>query len=229
MAKIKLSAIVSEMRGKLNGSVFAKNRGGAYVRTKVTPVNPSTAAQTTVRAALTSFSQAWRNLTQAQRDAWNGAVSNFTGTDIFGDIKTPSGINLYNKLNLNLANISEPSLLVPPTPGTVGYLSDLVLSIADGANTMTLAATLNDLTAGQKIVVEATEQLSAGIENANSKFAKIAVLAGTSTSPFNLYAAYEAKFGAPVAGKKIFVRVKAVEIASGVSGLPTSASAIVVA
>ena len=229
MAKIKLSAIVSEMRGKLNGSVFAKNRGGAYVRTKVTPVNPSTAAQTAVRAALTSFSQAWRNLTQAQRDAWNGAVANFTGTDIFGDIKTPSGINLYNKLNLNLSNIGEAAISAPPTPGAVGYLSDLVLTIDDSANTMSLAFTPNGMSAGQKLVVEATPQLSAGIENANSKYAKIGVFDGDDASPLDLQAIYTAKFGAPVAGKKIFVRVKAVEIASGVSGLATSTSAVVVA
>ena len=63
MAKIKLSAIVSEMRGKLNGSVFSKNRGGAYIRTKVTPVNPQSLAQGLVRATLTNLSQAWRGLT----------------------------------------------------------------------------------------------------------------------------------------------------------------------
>ena len=42
MAKILTTAIVADIRNKLNGSVFSKNRYGAYVRTKVTPVNPQT-------------------------------------------------------------------------------------------------------------------------------------------------------------------------------------------
>ena len=42
MAKIKMTAIVADMRNKLNGSVFSRNRGGAYIRTKVTPINPQT-------------------------------------------------------------------------------------------------------------------------------------------------------------------------------------------
>ena len=45
MAKVLFSALISDMRNKLNGSVFAKNRGGSYLRTKVTPVNPQTVAQ----------------------------------------------------------------------------------------------------------------------------------------------------------------------------------------
>ena len=119
MAKVKFSALISEMRNKLNGSVFSRNRAGAYLRTKVTPINPRTSLQNAVRELLTSLSQNWRNLTEAQRDAWNAAVHNFQKTDIFGDMKTPSGINLYTKLNLNLANAGLILIDVPPLPSEV--------------------------------------------------------------------------------------------------------------
>ena len=49
MAKILMTAIVADIRNKLNGSVFSKNRYGAYVRTKVTPVNPQSTAQQNTR------------------------------------------------------------------------------------------------------------------------------------------------------------------------------------
>ena len=97
--KIKFGAIVVDGRGKIGGHVASKNRGGAYLRTKVTPTNPQTTFQSAVRNRLTAFSQGWRGLTQAQRDAWNAAVSNFSKTDVFGDIKQPTGLNLYVKLN----------------------------------------------------------------------------------------------------------------------------------
>lgn len=229
MAKIKLSAIVSEMRGRLNGSVFSKNRGGAYVRTKVTPVNPQTLAQGNVRAALTNLSQSWKNLTEAQRLAWNSAVSQFTGTDIFGDIKTPSGINLFNKLNLNLAAISVAPISTPPLAVSVGYFDSLSVAAAAGAGT--IAATFSTVgeSADQTVIVEATPCVSAGKAFVKSEFRQIGTFAGTATSPQALGSMWSAKFGSLVAGQKVFIRLKFVDKNTGVAGQFTSASAVVAA
>lgn len=229
MAKIKLSGIVSEMRGKLNGSVFSKNRGGAYMRTKVTPVNPQSLAQGLVRSTLTNLSQAWRGLTDAQRASWNGAVSGFTGTDIFGDVKTPSGINLYNKLNLNLASIGVAPISAPPSAVSVGYVSDLDLAADASANTIAATFTAIGGTVGQTVVVEATAGVSAGKNFVKSEFRKIGTFAGNATSPQAIGAMYVARFGAMTAGKKVFVRLKFIDNATGVAGQYTSASTIVVA
>lgn len=229
MAKIKLSAIVSEMRGKLNGSVFSKNRGGAYIRTKVTPVNPQTLAQGNVRATLTNLSQAWRGLTEAQRLAWASAVSGFTSTDIFGDIKTPSGINLYNKLNLNLAAIGEAPINTPPVAVSVGYVDSLTVTAAAGAGTLSAAFTTVGESADQTVIVEATPCMSAGKSFVKSEFRQIGTFAGDATTPQALGAMYVAKFGSMVAGQKLFVRLKFVDKNTGVAGQYTSASDIVAA
>jgi hypothetical protein len=212
MAKIKLSAVVSEMRGKLNGSVFSKNRGGAYLRTKVTPVNPQTIAQGNVRARLTTFSQAWRSLTAAQIQAWNAAVSNFVGTDIFGDIKTPSGINLYNKLNLNLAAAGQTAISNPPLPVGVGYVS--ALSLAADASASTIAATFTAVggSAGQTVIVQATKGVSAGKNFVKSEYRQISTFSGSATSPQAIGAAYVTKFGTMTTGQKIFVRLAFVDL-----------------
>jgi len=229
MAKIKLSAVVSEVRGKLNGSVFSKNRGGAYMRTKVTPVNPQTAAQMAVRSALTNLSQSWRGLTVAQRLAWNGAVSNFTGTDIFGDIKTPSGINLYQKLNLNLNAIGEAPIATPPVAVSVGFVSSLTITPAAGAGTCGCAFTTVGESADQTVIVEATPCLSAGKDFVKSEYRQIGTFAGDAPTPQAIGAMITAKFGAMTAGQKIFVRLKFVDKNTGVSGQYSSASAIVAA
>lgn len=229
MAKLKLSAIVSEMRGKLNGSVFSKNRGGAYIRTKVTPVNPQTIAQGAVRAALTNLSQAWRGLTEAQRAAWNSAVSNFTGTDIFGDIKTPSGINLYNKLNLNLNAIGVAPINTPPAAVSVGFFDSLSIAADASAGTVDATFTAVGATAGQTVIVEATPCVSAGKSFVKSEFRQVGTFAGNAASPQALGAMIVAKFGAMTQGQKLFVRLKFVDNTTGVSGQYTSASTIVVA
>lgn len=229
MAKIKLSAVVSEMRGKLNGSVFSKNRGGAYLRTKVTPVNPQTISQGNVRARLTTFSQAWRSLTAAQITAWNNAVSNFTGTDIFGDIKTPSGINLYNKLNLNLAAAGQSPINNPPLPVGVGYFSELTVSAQASIDELLADFTALGASAGQTIIVQATKGVSPGKNFVKSEYRQITTLAGTTASPVDIGAAYVLKFGSMIEGQKVFIRCAFVDNTTGVSGQYTSANTVVLA
>jgi hypothetical protein len=46
--KMKFGAIVTEGRGKIGGHVASKNKSGAYLRTKVTPVNRQSVAQSNV-------------------------------------------------------------------------------------------------------------------------------------------------------------------------------------
>ena len=113
---MKFGAIVTDGRGKIGGHVASKNRGGAYLRTKVTPVNGQTTAQTSIRNRFTNLSQGWRGLTADERNAWNAAVADYARTDIFGDLHQPTGFNLYQRLNNNLVTIGEASISTPPLP-----------------------------------------------------------------------------------------------------------------
>ena len=54
--KIKYSALVMGVSGKLNGSVGATNKGGAYLRNKGVVSNPNTPAQAAVRSRFGSLS-----------------------------------------------------------------------------------------------------------------------------------------------------------------------------
>lgn len=94
MSKIKWGAIVVDGRGKLGGHVFTKTKSGATMRTKVTPVNPQTAAQASARSRLGGNSQAWAGLTEDQRSSWNALASETSKTNIFGDQYFPSGKKL---------------------------------------------------------------------------------------------------------------------------------------
>lgn len=228
-AKVQYGEMIADMRGKINGSVHSRNRAGAYMRNKVTPVNPQTVYQTAVRNRLTGRAQAWRGISQIARDAWNAAVSNFQKTNIFGQLRTPSGINLYNRLNMNLLNIGEAVILEPPLPSSVESLSSVSVVADDSANSVTVTFA-PPITAASKIILEATEPLSPGISFAKSQFRQIAVLDSTNTSPYVASANYTAKFGAtPVEGSKIFIRLTVVDVASGIAGIPLSASTITVA
>jgi hypothetical protein len=203
MAKVKFSALISEMRNKLNGSVFSKNRAGNYLRNKVTPVNPQTAFQTAVRAVLTAASQSWRALSEAQRLAWNSAVANFQGTDIFGDVKTPSGINLYNKLYINASTIGFPPSTTPPALVSSPAVPDAFVNTTAPNTVIVDSATLAAVPAGVSLVLSMTPSVSAGKNFLKGKSRIIVAIGSTNTFPYDASAAYAAKFGPIVAGEKI--------------------------
>ena len=227
MAKVKFSALISEMRNKLNGSVFSKNRAGNYLRNKVTPVNPQTTYQTAVRAVLTAASQAWRALTEAQRLAWNTAVSNFTGTDIFGDVKTPSGINLQNKLYINATTIGGTPLTTPPSPGVSVDVPDFAVNIDGGIQAYNISSNLATVPAGEKWVIKSTENVSPGINFFKNKYRIIAVLNGGTALPYAAIADYTAKFGPVITNQKIATEIVAISTTTFIQGPAARATNVV--
>lgn len=227
MAKVLFTAVVADMRNKLNGSVFSKNRGGSYVRTKVTPVNPQTDAQQSVRGRFGAFAAAWRGLTEAERQSWIDAAPSFPVTDIFGSSKILSGSQLYSKLNLNLAQAGQTEITTAPTPADIPSLIGLSLSATDTPG-LTFDADLQDVPAGFSAVVFATPNYGAGISFVKNKFRFITALAAAAAmDPANILAAYQAVFGNPIAGQKISIRVFLVSNTTGQAGVPFSATAIV--
>ncbi len=226
MAKVKFTAVVADMRNKLNGSVFSKNRSGAYVRTKVTPVNRQTSYQTTVRNRLGTYAQGFRGLTQTQIAAWNAAVDNFKSTDIFGDIKSPSGINLYVKLNANITRAGGTAIATPPLPVAVTPLTVLsaVADASDGSVVVTFAPT--PVPAGFALVISMTKQLSPGKTFTGGQFVDIVVIAAAGTSPSTTTTNYTGRFGTIVVGQKIGVQIQLVNITTGQAGVPLRATCI---
>jgi hypothetical protein len=227
--KIKFGSFVTEGRGKIGGHVASKNRSCAYLRTKVTPVNAQTSAQMSIRNRFTEFAQGWRSLTEEQRAAWIGAVSDYLKTNVFGDSVKPTGSTLYQRLNNNLSIIGVAAILVPPLPAAVGVVTVVSLAVAAGAGTMSLVLE-GAVPADTKVKVWATAPQSAGKSFVKSEFRLISILAAAAATPVNLKAAYEAKFGSVgLAGQKVFVKVVAVNSTTGQEGTPSQVSGIVAA
>ena len=84
------------------------------MRTKVTPANPRSVLQQANRATLGALSSQWAELTESERKEWNAAVNDWEKTNIFGDLKAPSGQNLFISLNKNLISVGATQINVPP-------------------------------------------------------------------------------------------------------------------
>jgi hypothetical protein len=227
--KMKWGALVVAGRGKIGGHVASINRAGSYLRTKVSPVNPQSTAQLKIRNRFTVYSQAWSGLTQAQRDAWNAAVSDFSGTNVFGDVVNPTGFNLYQKLNNNLVTCGAAAITSPPLPSSVGEVVTESITTAAGAASMSLALG-GAVPAGTYVKVFATAPQSAGKSFVKSQYRLIAILDPAEATPYDLAAEYIAKFGSVGAeGQKIFIKTTAINGTTGQAGTPSEVSGIVAA
>ena len=215
--KVKWGALIVDGRNKIGGHVASKNRAGAYLRTKVTPVNPQSVSQIGVRNMLSYLSRQWQALEEDERESFNCAVEQYKATDIFGDIKIPSGFNLYMKLNLNLLGAGLAEISTAPLLGNIELIHSLTPSVVS-ATSISLAYTGNGLSAASVVVVEATPGVSPGQKFLKNKFRKIGVFNGEAASPYNATSDYVDKFGAvPGAGFRIGFRMKCVDVSSGVA------------
>lgn len=226
MAKVLFGDGIVGLSGSTGATTYARNRYGYYRRNKVIPVNPSTPAQQSSRAILAAFSQQWRILTQAQRDAWEGAVENFLGTDVLANVKRLSGSVLYTRLNSVLVSIGQPAITEPPLPSSVP--SAQLGAITIDTTTPTYNATYANPGAGFTIQVWATPPVSPGVSYVKNLFKVIMTEAGLTVPPLDFEAAYNAVYGVPAVGTKVFLKMVVVQNATGLRSAPSTGFAIVI-
>ncbi len=203
MALTKLGGLAQDVRGSLAGTVFSRNRGGSYVRQKVSPVQPVSQFSSAARALFGALAQRWSTaLTESQRQAWITFATTHTFVNVFGDAITVSGMNMYQSVNRALGQIGKPFLDDPP----VTFAAPAVLSSAI-AGTVT-AGVLSALTQATVIsdtpptdytmYIFATPPLPAGVTPQKSQFRLI------NPTPYvhltittALLSAYNARFSTP--------------------------------
>lgn len=229
MALIKLTAFLDNISGKLNGTIFARNRGGHYVRSKSNPTNPRSVAQMNVRAMFGMIAALWRGLTQGQRDGWDAVAQDFPYQNRLGDTKILSGFALHQKLNQNLALINESPIASPPQPIRVISIGEPVLNVSIGSD-LPLTTLMSPGDGDAKFLIYATAPLSHGVKNFQNRLRLIAV--DTQASVGNgskILQDYANTFGVPTAGQKIGVAIRAVMEDTGQASVMRSSSFVLTA
>jgi hypothetical protein len=228
MAKVMFGNGIAEIRGSIAGNTYSRGSYGAYIRNRVTPANPNTIAQQSVRANLAQVAQGWSGLTEAQRSQWNTQAPNFSQTNIFGQGQNLTGFNLYGKINKNILEIGGATVTVPPVISSVTNLSSLTVTADTTAGTMSTAFA-PAIPADQTMVVWATAPQSAGKQFVKSEYRVIDTLTVADSSPNDLATSYIAKFGAlPQVGQKVFVKMIPVITLKGLKGTQLASSDIAV-
>ena len=219
MGKIKFSAIVSAASGKIGGNVFARNASGAYVRTWANPVNPNTTKQQSVRTSFANLVSAWKNLSEANQQAWQDMAPQYPYTDRLGETKQYTGQQLYIKLNQNLAVVGTSALstpLVPQTFTSIG-IDNIDFDLTAGVLTTGEVEFSQQGASTEAFIIEVTTSLSGGITKpAKGLFRQVKVVADASASNLiDCITDYQALYGNPELGAKLFVRAALVNKNTG--------------
>lgn len=208
--------------GKLNGSVGATNKGGAYLRNKGVTRNPNTPAQALVRSRFGSLSSQFRSLAPSQIGAWNTAAGTFPVIDRLGDTRFLTGLGLYVQLNTNLLSIGAATISDPPVKQAFPAVHILTLApTADGAgeNVISVGVTWDTAVSASQfaLLVKSVSQHSPSITNVKNQLRTIASAAVTAGGTFTKDFApeYNAKFGLAVVGQMTTIEFVIVSLISG--------------
>ena len=227
MASAKYGNIIVDMRGKINGNVYSKNKGGAYVRVRVKPSNPRSAAQSAVRASFTTNAQAWRALTANEIQSWLQGAINFQRSNRVGDKHVLSGNALYQSLNKNLSDVGIAPISTCPAPADVSPVAVDTAVASTGAQTLVITLS-GAVPANTSIKVFASETTSAGVNSVGTKLRQIASFPAAHAAALTLTTAYLAKFGSIGAvGSKIFYKIVPVNETTGQAGAAVSDQIII--
>jgi len=197
MSKVVFGAIVVDMRNKLGGHVFSKNKGGSFMRRKVSPAQPRTSAQTLIRAGMTTLSKRWGGtLLDTQRSAWAAFAQNNPTKDIFGATVVLTGEQTYIRLNQALLMVGATILDDPPADLSVQGVSAFTSAPNGTSPAFTISAiTPAPLLATDNYMIWATRQLSPGRESLATYYRFVTNFQGNTSLPFDIKTAYETKFG----------------------------------
>ena len=191
------------MSGKMAGNVYARNKGGAYVRNWVKPTNPATVAQQNQRNSLSLKSAAWRTLTDEQRDSWKSWADDNPILDRLGASIILTGAQAYTKININRDRASDAATQ-STTPGAPTFAADVIdttdsLDIQIAGDTFLVplgaGASENDI-----VFVFASKPVSAGVTNTNSQLRLVDVVtisgAQITAGEIDIITEYKTTFGA---------------------------------
>ncbi len=114
------SPLFTQASGSIAGMTFSRNRGGMYVRSRATPTNPKTDAQSEARGAMVQLNVQWGALSNAERDAWALYAENTPKTDVLGEPIFMSAQQAFLRTNIPRLRNGHPTIDTAPTTFNFG-------------------------------------------------------------------------------------------------------------
>lgn len=156
-----VSPVFGEMRGKVGGVVWSRNKGGPYLRLRSTPTNPNTARQQAVRNYVGWCATTWSEvLTEPEREQWREWAETHSWTNSLGITIFLTALDWYTMVNARLLDCAGAPITTPDDLSAPGPLETMVLAIPT-ATTCTIAFT-PELPSGYRLVLWGSGPLGLG-------------------------------------------------------------------
>lgn len=191
--------------GSIAAQTSSRNSFGQYRRTRAIPVNPNTSFQAAVRGRISAAATDWKGLTATQRAGWNDLGVYFTRTDSLGQTYRLSGFQAYVSIRSNLAAAGDAAI----TDAPLYALPDPMLTVTPtiGIASVSIAYTPTPVAAAERVFISMSPQRSAG-RAYEGDLRLISVTAAAAASPASILTSYQARFGVPIVGNRIFVGIQ---------------------
>ena len=189
--------------GKLGLQVAFQSRYGLVRRMNAIPKQPNTYLQLAVRGRLTLAASGFDLLTEDQQDHWNSVAAKYQTRATLGQSGPLTGLQLFVRINTNLAMFGNEPVLVPPPFPVFTPLAPQNLTIANTGGVVALRLTC-PTSPGENTILSACTAQRSGVR-------RVPALTIMGTCPnavqgtATITSLYGATFPLPVENERIFV------------------------
>jgi hypothetical protein len=226
MALITPGPMVSAASGRVGGTIFSHNRGGAYVRNGALVDKVLSDAAVLQKNTLAATSKLWAGLTAAQRQAWSNYAVDNPVVNRLGMTKTLHGIAAFNAINSRLVRLGLSPLSAPLNGATPAAPGGLVLTIAFPIVTASLAFTPTPVVANTHVMIWACVAKGPQITFLANRWRWIKTVAAAGTSPAAIMTELALRCGTITAGQVVHIRAQLLNQTTGLVSAFTETSTV---
>lgn len=216
MALIKLASHISDIRGKLGGSIFQKGASGHVMKANSSKKKNQSKLANEAQAITSAVQQSWISLSQSDQNLWSQYAlyncikqKNISGHFI-------NGQQAFIKFNVYRKHYSKPVLTTPTFAKCAIEPVTLTVSLTGGGS-LQITSSRPMVPASEFIILHISSKQPIG-RNTPKGALKVIKFATTAASVFDINSAYIDVFGYQlVSGDTIFLRSTT---ADNLSGLP---------
>lgn len=218
MARIKPSALISDIRGSVQGSTFQQSQGGLVLKSKSIKVGRDTIAQSRVKSIQAYVRTQWEQFSDSERDVWRSFANFSRVLQKNSSELTVNAQSLFSKVNVIRLLYGYSLLTTPAFSFCVSLAVSFSIDLSGGNLILTTSRLVNS--AVEFVVCFATNRRTAATNNPGSAF-RLLVFASSTSTTFDITAAYAGVFGAaPESNDLIFVRCYVANLESGLFTQP---------
>lgn len=185
---------LGELSGSIRGNTYSHNKGGAYVRGRTIPTNPTSVKQSAARAILATLSSQWSTITAGQRADWELWAGVNPVVNRLGQAFQRTGQQAFVGLNARLLQAGGTAVLTCPATTAPGDLLTLVVT-ATAPTGISAAFTTTPLAAGERLLLWQTLPQSAGTNPNRRQSRLVGYSAAAAATPAVFVSPYPAVVG----------------------------------